>query len=705
MASELMAGLVLALPAAAVVCVLPGLIWASVLYPSTDLAGRLVCAVALSLTLVPAVALLQTRLFGVGVSLAVAVVSVVVVFAAGLGAYLRFGPAKGREEALLGAPAAPRFPALVPLAAASVVALLSMAGVVAGWRVAPFAALLVLIGGVAHLLTLSRTPGGPNRAAAASPERGAGSPGAWISSSVRWLVFSAVFALTLVRAYVGPLRYDWPFPRGVDRFEHAVMADMMLSQGNTDSFMLYPPGLHVLSALLSRFSGLEPLDLFATLAPMLLVLPSLACYALARQMWGWEVGVAAALLCGLVASGPYEHISHARYANIIAAQFLLVLALGALVSLYASASVRDGLLLAVLGSSVVLYHQVASFYEAALLALVTALFAPFLLARDRRKGFALLASFTLLGSLSVLYAWDVYDLGRLAAGLLGGVEAGKGGEAVGMALGTKEPFPPEHLLWTATQPVLWLGLLGALLLLVDRGSGLSVRDALGRATLLFWGLLLFVGSQTSLSSFPDRFERDLGVPLALLAALASVAVLRAVWGARGLVVFPATALAAFPIAAMVLFQAAQNLENADGPAERNEDRAPPPQVVEAGEWLGDHNEGGNILATPYFGPTSARGMLAMGGYSAMQAYTEPRIEKARDLPPFGAGPLWDVLWVVNHPGGERTQNVIQENDVRYVVLNKRYPGEGWISFKDREELYRTVFENELVIILEPHRTA
>ena len=691
--------LIWSLPAVAVVCVMPGIFWARVLWATTDVAVRLAYSVALSLTLVPAVALLQARLFGVGVSLAVAVVSVVVVFAGGLAAYLRFGAAKGSEGASLSPLAAPGLPALVPLAAGSVVAILSMAGVMADWRVAPLVALLVLLGGVAHLLTLSRRMSEPD---GASPEPG--SPDPWIFAAVRWLIFSAVFALILVRAYVGPLRYDWPFPRGVDRFEHAVMANMMLSQGTTDSFMLYPPGLHVLSALLSRFSGLDPLDLFATLAPALLVLPPLACYALARRLWGWEVGVAAALLCGLVTGGPYEHVSHARYANIIAAQFLLVLALGALFRLYASVSARDGLLLAVLGSSVVLYHQVASFYEAALLALVAALFAPFLLGRDRRSGLALISSFALLGFISVLYAWDTYDLGSLVAGLLGGSESGKGGEAVGMALGTKPPFPPEHLLLTVTQPVLWLGLLGTLLLLVDHGRGLNIGDSLSRATLLFWGLLLFVGSQTSLSSFPDRFERDLGVPLAILAAVASVAVLRSVWEARGPAAFSATALAAFPLAAMVLLQMGQNIEQADGPAERNEDRAPPPQVVEAGEWLGDHNQGGNILATPYFGPTSARGMLAMGGYSAMQAYTEPRIEKARDLPPFGAGPLRDVLWAVNHPEGERTENIIEENDVRYVVLNKRYPGAGWISFKDREELYRTVYENELVIILEPRRT-
>ncbi|HSL00853.1 MAG TPA: hypothetical protein VK869_10985 [Rubrobacteraceae bacterium] len=523
---------------------------------------------------------------------------------------------------------------------------------------------------------------------------------------MRWSVFAAVFCLIGVRAYVGPLRYDWPFPRGVDRFEHAVMADMMLSQGTTESFMLYPPGLHVLTALASRLSGLEPLDLFATLAPALLLLAALASYVVAMRLWGWEFGLAAALFCGLITNGPYEHISHARYANIIAAQFLLVLALGALFRLYASGATRDGLTLAILGSSVVFYHQVASLYEATLLALVAVLFAPYLLAHERRKALALLASFALLGVLAVVYAWDTYDLGSLVVGLLsGGAEVSEGGEAVGMALGTKPPFPPEHLLLTAAQPALWLGLLGALLLLVDgRRSPDAVADVLVRSTLLFWGLLMFAGSQTALSSFPDRFERDLGIPLALLAALAFVAVLWSPVGGRGPAASGAALLAVLPVAALVAFGAAYNLDKAGGPAERDEDRAPPPQVVAAGEWLGENNEGGRVLATPYFGPTSARGMLAMGGYHGMQAYTEKRIRKARDLPPSGAEPLWDVLWVVNHPEGERTRRVMKENDVRYIVLNKHFPGAGWRRFKEREGLYRIVFENEAVVIFEPRHT-
>src|ERR671912_718348 len=235
----------------------------------------------------------------------------------------------------------------------------------------------------------------------------------WRGSSVipvvRWFLLSAVLIVVLLRSYPGPLRYDWPFPRGVDKYEHAVMVGMMLSEGSTDSFMLYPPGFHVLAAGISGLSGLEPLKLFAIVGPALLLLPALACYALARRLWGWEVGIAAAIFSGLITSGSYEHVSHARYPNLIGV-FLLVLAVAALVRLYASSSVRDQLTFAILGSSVVFYHMVASLYEVALFGLVGMLFMPYLLLRERGRGLALLSSFTLLGLLSVLYAWDTYDL-------------------------------------------------------------------------------------------------------------------------------------------------------------------------------------------------------------------------------------------------------------------------------------------------------
>jgi hypothetical protein len=264
---------------------------------------------------------------------------------------------------------------------------------------------------------------------------------------------------------------------------------------------------------------------------------------------------------------------------------------------------------------------------------------------------------------------------------------------VAMAIGTKPAYDLGHLLATTSQPVAWLGLLGALLAIGDllrRRAG--VGQTLAYLTLLLWALLLFAGSRTPLSGFPDRFERDLGIPLAVLAAFALVTVLRSVRPSK-------LAVLAVPLAiTLVGVQALLNLELAAGPSPRLKDRPPPPEVTAAGGWLKEHNSGGNIVATPYLAYVPSRGMLAMGGYTGMQSYDAPRIRRARDLPPFGAGPLWDALWVLQHPEGDRTKRILEENDVRYVVFHKRYPTIDWRPFEHRGELYRVVFENESVIM-------
>jgi hypothetical protein len=306
-----------------------------------------------------------------------------------------------------------------------------------------------------------------------------------------------------------------------------VMSNLMMTEGEIDRYLIYPPGFHTLTALISRLSGLEPLEIFAVLAPALMVLPALSCYALACRLWGRGYGVIAAFFSGVLLLGPYASLADARYPNVVSANFLIVMAIAALILLYGSPRARPGVLFAILGSSVVLYHQVASFYLAILLALITILFLPYLLLRDRRRGLALLSSLSLLGFISVLYAWDTYDLGRLIGGLLGGSGAGAGGTAIANAIGSQEPLSFEHLEEMTSQPVLWLGLLGAFPVLGDLlHRRVDVPQALSYFSLLLWPSLLFVGSRTAMSGFPQRFERDLGIPLAVLAALSFVAILR-----------------------------------------------------------------------------------------------------------------------------------------------------------------------------------
>jgi hypothetical protein len=693
--------LIRALLAVGLIAVLPGWFWAVCLCASADRISRFVYGMALSITLVPTAALIQAHLFGTGVTFAITVSSAMVVFLAGLLAYLRFGPPKWPEEPVAPGLARPGLLTLIPLIAAFAVALGSMLGLAQGNRVPLLIAGLAIVAGIAHLFSSRRRDDPPSRLHDETRRR------SLYVSVARYVLLSVVLALVLLRGYLGPVRHDWPFPRGIDKYEHAVMTSMMLSEGSTESFMLYPPGFHVLAAQLSRLSGLEPMVLFAVLAPALLALPALGCYVLASRLWGWPYGVAAAAFCGLLLDGTYQHLNEARWPNFIGSQFLMIVAVAALIGLYASPTVRPGLLLALLGSSTVLYHQIASYSEAVLLAFVALLFLPYLLWRDRARALALFLSLALLGLLSVLYAWDTYDLGQLAAGLLGREEeTGRGGEAVAMAIGTKGAYPLKHLLHTTSQPVLWLGLLGAVLLLVDRRGRASTPATLAHITLLLWTVLLFVGSRTGLSGFPDRFERDLGVPLALLAALAFGTILlrSRLQLRRRPVALVASLLAVLLIGALMGLQTVRNIEGADAPSPRQRDRPPPPEVAAAGRWLREHNSGGSIISTPYLNYVPSRAMLALGGYTRMQSYDPARIKRARDLPPFGAGPLWDALWVVYHPKGERTGRILEENDVRYVVIYKRYPGMNWHFWKDRTIRYRVAFENEAVLIMEPRGT-
>ena len=66
--------------------------------------------------------------------------------------------------------------------------------------------------------------------------------------------------------------------------------------------------------MISHPSGLDPLEIFPVLGPALLLLPALACYTLARRLWGWPYGVAAALFAGILNGGTY-YFNDAMYPN------------------------------------------------------------------------------------------------------------------------------------------------------------------------------------------------------------------------------------------------------------------------------------------------------------------------------------------------------------------------------------------------------
>lgn len=717
--------LIQAFLAAALVVVIPGWFWAGVLLANGGRFERLIYSVAFSFALTPVVAFVPARVFGLGVTLPVAVSSPLLVFAAGALAYRRFGPVKATGDALAPRPARlPRLPALLPLTVA--------AGLMLGWAFgfAPgttwyllLTGVLVALAGVIYLIQGRRSPGAASTETSSVETEQAGEGRHWVLA--RRALVPVVFLLVMVRGYIGPVLQDWPFVQGVDHYSHAVMANLMQSRGEIFPYLIYPPGFHTATAMISSVSGLRPLEVFPVLAPALFLLPALALYVLAKRLWGWEYGAAAAFFVGVVANGPYIFYNDAMYPNLVTSEFLLVLTVAALVGLYASPSRRSGLAVALLGSATVFFHQVGGLYTALLLALIAVNLLPYLLLRERRRGVALLGSLATLGPLAVLYAWDTYDLFQVISGFLGMEGESGTGSAVSQAVGTQLPYSPQDLIGTVlTQPVAWLGLLGVFFLLTGLRSASGGAYSASRVTVLLWTLILLVGSTTPLAGFPQRFGQDLSVPLSLLAALASITLARTLSNALTgspanpssgssdgrRVVMPAGAAAVLVCLAVGILagqSAVRNLEPDGGPGVRlsfAKTLTITPEIAAAGEWLRRNNDGGYIMVSPQANQVPSRMMLAMGEYPGYQSFTYPQVVFPRDLPPRGTELLLDVLRVVNFPSTEQAQRIIRERDVRYVVLYKYMPDRQIVPyfqrFEESGDLYETVFENSDVLIVE-----
>jgi hypothetical protein len=666
--------------------VLPGYFWAGFVRRSDGLAERLAYSAALSMALVPAIALFLAHVLGTGITLLVALASIGVVVGSGALACRLKGPAA--EPA---GPALPRPPGIRD-SRVLVLVLVALALALA-WRLG-----LPMPGWLLITILVTLAVAGLLSYRGAEPD---GERGPVIRRAIRAPAIAAVLALTALLAYAGVVRHDWPYLRGEDQFSHAVMTEQMLAHGSYSTYLVYPPGFSTLSAVICRLTDLQPLSLFPVLAPALLVLTTIGAYALAASLWGWEYGLAAAVLSGLVLVGPYVSFAGGLYPDLLSAFFLMVMLVAALVTLYQSPSVRTGLLVAVVGASVVLYHSVATLYLALVLAAVALVCLPYLLLRggkeSRRLARAIVLALAALGALSVVYASYIYDLG-------GFFSTGTTRATVVLDLGSQPVLRAGDLFAWVGPPVIWLGVLGFTALAITIRRLKQPAQVLAALTVLLWCVLMYLGSRTTVDGFPQRFERDVGAPLTVLAALGlglivqSLAGLRA--GGRSMAVLSVGAAAAVAVLAAVQF--AGNLVTDGKPSREVLTR----QEAAAGAWLRQHNTGGTIISTPdlHRGITN-RAVLAMGGYTGLQSYPLPRILHPRSLPTAGRGPLLDSREVLFHPATCRAVGIIAKDRVRFIFLYRLGTEANYAGFRTDPARYQRVFENSQIVIYAPQQAS
>jgi hypothetical protein len=703
---------------------LPGYFWSVLLRPACGLAERLGYSCAVSMATVPVVALVLEHIAGSGITLWIAIASPGIVLSLGAAAVHLRGAATGPTGPILPSPRPIQQPAALGLLAVALVAALIavlQGDPVPGWLITVVLVLLLAAAVLARpraagSLAVSRRAVGPEGGDAAPGPAGAARPPAGAAGDgetgpagevreveprgrgpvLRAAAVAAVLAVTAIRAYEPVVRYDWPSVRGLDHFSHAVMAEQMLAHGSYHSYLVYPPGFPTLSAVLCRLSDLTPLQLFPVLAPALLVLTALAAYVLGTRLWGWEYGLAAAAISGLVLHGAYAGLADGRYPDLVSAYFLITMGVAALLALYQTPTLRSAALAGVLGASPVLYHSVATLYEALLLVLAAVTAVPYLFWRHRRADALLvLGALAVATLLATCYAWYTYGIGWPV------VHQSASSAAVSMVLGS-QPVPAASHLFSELAPLtVWLGVLGLALLALAVRYLRTPAQVLAAVTILLWCVLIYLGSRTSADGFPQRFERDLGAGLSVAAALGFGLIVKSFWlawhrarlGTRAMFSLAAFVPAVLAAGTQALTEAATEAQNA---------LLPNPSVVAAGNWLWQHNTGGNIVSTYLNQGITERSMLALSGYPGLMYYGMGSHEHARSLPPAGTKPLLDSQEVLEHPATCSAARAIASEDVRYIVL---YLGDqhdyDLASFQGNPARYHQVFTDRLVIIYAP----
>jgi hypothetical protein len=307
--------------------------------------------------------------------------------------------------------------------------------------------------------------------------------------------------------------YNYLVPPGDDAANHYVMIENIL-KGKFDTS--YPWLFHYIIATISRIGGWSVIDVLRYLTPALVILPSIAIYIFLKQTFNRTTALIGFVIClwasnyGLVAYGD------GNYPNIIAAGFLMPLAMLYLLRSLKERKLSNYIWTMVLTLLIMLTHHLSAIYMIAVVPI-------YLIA---------LGIWNKCEKLAVNYKRAMIYLGIVFAAVVGFVAllpikqvfvaafasiTGSGSFSAGANF--TKPIEFGDYASQIGSLAFYGGLIGLLYLIYLLGEPKEKVNKSAILMVLIWFVVIFVLSRLSQTGLPGRFAREAAVPLIMSLAI------------------------------------------------------------------------------------------------------------------------------------------------------------------------------------------
>lgn len=335
------------------------------------------------------------------------------------------------------------------------------------------------------------------------------------------LVISAIVVIIGVK-YI--LLSNYVSLPGDDQYFYMVITNAIINQHslhvNYQQVTLDGVGFPIISSMFLVVFATGNLPFYTTVPLVFVALTSFSAYVFIRDAIGPVEGILSAILYGAVALPTYDTLGDGTY-TIFLAEFFLILGYYFLVRTFKQRSFSNAAVAGLLLMQVLIFNAIVSIIMVSTLPIFLFGFLITDSIRNRKltvsylKLKLVLIVFVIIVStaiLLVLFSFlDQYAHSILSV-VLGksGISSSIGAPSVPLSLGEY----PSYLGYAFTM-LTALGVIAAVLSLVGRASSLEKWPVL---VILIWAVVCFGLSITSLSVSPDRFTRELDVPLSLSGA-------------------------------------------------------------------------------------------------------------------------------------------------------------------------------------------